>query len=298
MQLLYVNENTENTISPQTLQIELHKQFGKTRELFVYLIHFLIEVARYAEVDAKHRASKNITTQEDLNVNIKIAGNDILWQILENPSYQKVVEEDKPERYIDADLIKRFYLILIETPEYVEYVAGKSRERKKDREILEFLFNVILLPNEIFQEHVEDCFNNWEDDAEMLQQLVNNVLQKSSQDIHQIISNDKWQFAKSLLATVSEKKTYLMELIKPKLKNWDMDRVAVLDLILIQMGICEFLYFETIPTKVTINEYIDLAKEYSTLQSGQFVNGILDSIHKDLLAEGKIEKIDFNRKAH
>ena len=89
-----------------------------------------------------------------------------------------------------------------------------------------------------------------------------------------------------------------MELIKPKLKNWDMDRVAVLDLILIQMGICEFLYFETIPTKVTINEYIDLAKEYSTLQSGQFVNGILDSIHKDLLAEGKIEKIDFNRKAH
>lgn len=81
-----------------------------------------------------------------------------------------------------------------------------------------------------------------------------------------------------------------MELIKPKLKNWDADRIASLDLIILQMGVCEFLFFETIPTKVTINEYIDLAKEYSTVQSGQFVNGLLDNILKDLLAQNKITK--------
>jgi N utilization substance protein B len=81
-----------------------------------------------------------------------------------------------------------------------------------------------------------------------------------------------------------------MELIKPKLKNWDADRIATLDLIILQMGVCEFLYFETIPTKVTINEYIDLAKEYSTVQSGQFVNGLLDNINKELSAENKINK--------
>ena len=84
-----------------------------------------------------------------------------------------------------------------------------------------------------------------------------------------------------------------MELIKPKLMNWDAERIASLDMILMQMGVCEFLYFETIPTKVTINEYIDLAKEYSTPQSGHFVNGILDNIHKELTTENKIHKKNF-----
>ena len=87
-----------------------------------------------------------------------------------------------------------------------------------------------------------------------------------------------------------------MDLIKPKLQNWDVERIATLDMVLMQMGVCEFLYFETIPTKVTINEYIDLAKEYSTEQSGHFVNGILDSIHKDLETEGKLNKVEFRQK--
>ena len=91
-------------------------------------------------------------------------------------------------------------------------------------------------------------------------------------------------FAKELLQTVIDKKDYVAELIKARLKNWDPERIAVLDMILMQMGVCEFLYFPTIPPKVTINEYIDLAKDYSTAQSGHFVNGILDGIHKDLIS--------------
>ena len=81
-----------------------------------------------------------------------------------------------------------------------------------------------------------------------------------------------------------------MELIEPKLNNWDKERVALIDLLLLRMGVCELLYFPTIPTKVTINEYIDIAKQYSTPQSGQFVNGVLDNILKDLVKEGKIQK--------
>ena len=92
---------------------------------------------------------------------------------------------------------------------------------------------------------------------------------------------------------MQDKTDHTLELIKPKLKNWDADRIAALDLIILQMGVCEFLYFETIPTKVTINEYIDLAKAYSTVQSGQFVNGLLDNIHKELSAENKIHKRSF-----
>ena len=108
-----------------------------------------------------------------------------------------------------------------------------------------------------------------------------------------MLSNEKWEFAKGLVQAVLDKKTVTMDLIKPKLKNWDPDRIATLDMILMEMGVCEFLFFETIPPKVTINEYIDLAKDYSTQLSGQFVNGILDNIHKDLVRENKMHKINF-----
>jgi len=116
------------------------------------------------------------------------------------------------------------------------------------------------------------------------------------QNFQDFLSLEKRTFAKDLLNTVLDKNEETLELIKPKLKNWDADRIAALDLIILQMGVCEFLYFETIPTKVTINEYIDLAKAYSTPQSGQFVNGLLDNIHKELQQENKLDKRDFKQK--
>jgi N utilization substance protein B len=121
-------------------------------------------------------------------------------------------------------------------------------------------------------------------------------LQKpGSGDFKEMISGEKKDFAVNLLKTVQEKSEHLQTLIIPKLKNWDPERIAALDMILMKMGVAEFLYFETIPPKVTINEYIDLAKEYSTPQSGQFVNGILDNIHKELVAEGKMQKVDYKK---
>ena len=110
-----------------------------------------------------------------------------------------------------------------------------------------------------------------------------------------MISKDKWDFAKSLITTVLDKNEHLESFIFPKLKNWDAERIAALDMIIMKMGVAEFLYFETIPPKVTINEYIDIAKEYSTQQSGQFVNGILDNIHKELVQQNKLHKTDFKK---
>jgi N utilization substance protein B len=130
-----------------------------------------------------------------------------------------------------------------------------------------------------------------------MNQLVKNYIQKpGSFGINDMVGEEKRKFAIQLYETVIEKKEYLTSIIKPKLKNWDADRIALLDMILMQMGIAELLYFETIPPKVTINEYIDIAKEYSTQQSGQFINGILDNIHKELIAENKIHKIDYRQK--
>jgi len=143
---------------------------------------------------------------------------------------------------------------------------------------------------------MEENFSNWDDDGEMVIQLLANLLQKpGSGDFKEMISGEKKDFAVNLLKTVLEKSEHLQSLIIPKLKNWDPERIALLDMILMKMGVSEFLYFETIPPKVTINEYIDLAKEYSTPQSGQFVNGILDNIHKELVTQGKMQKVDYRK---
>ncbi|MEI7626810.1 MAG: transcription antitermination factor NusB [Bacteroidota bacterium] len=298
MQLLYMIESGHSPISFKNPVSQLQKHLDQTSDLFVYLIYFITEVARYAETSSAFRAAKNLPSEEDLNVNIKIAGNEILWQILETDSYKKAIEQYKPSLKIDRDLLKKVYLELAKSEKYTSYIHELSRDKSKEKEILKLIFTAFMLPNEDFINHIEELYSNWDDDAEMMDQLVLNYLHKpASYDLQQMIGAEKWEFAKTLLTTTIEKKEYTAELIKPKLKNWDAERIALLDMILMRLGVCELLYFDTIPTKVTINEYIDLAKEYSTAQSGQFVNGILDNIHKEFMDKGEIHKVNFKNKS-
>jgi N utilization substance protein B len=295
MQLLYALEAMEDTGKTDPVK-SLKKDLDASKELFVYLVFVITEIARFSEKYAVNRAAKNLPSHADLNVNIKVAGNQFVWKILESDAWKKEVAEFKPQLIENEDIIRKLYLELVETPEYKSYITEQQRDKGKERDILKLIFNNIMLPSETFTSHVEEHFNNWDDDAEMMQQLVGNYIQKpGSYDLKEMLTEDKWKFAKNLLLTTREKRDQVNEMIKPKLKNWDADRIALLDMIMMRMAICEFLYFETIPPKVTINEYIDIAKEYSTQQSGQFVNGVLDNIHKELLAEGKINKIDFNK---
>ncbi len=294
MQSLYTSDSITNDVNAADANKLLRKQFDLSRKLFLYLTYFLTEVARYAELDSVKKAGKHLPSEADLNINTKIAGNELLWKILEEPSFKGASGELKPEQLIDTGLLKKIYETLTHTEEYKDYITITARDKKAEKKILEFIFTNLMLPNEDFINHVEEHFINWDDDAEMMNVLMLNFLQKPHQvNFNEMVSREKMEFAQDLLRTVIEKKEVSMELLKPKLKNWDAERIATLDLIIIQMGICEFLYFETIPTKVTINEYIDLAKEYSTPQSGQFINGILDNIHKELTAEGKIQKKSF-----
>jgi transcription antitermination protein NusB len=291
MQTLYSIDSMNGDVKPGEAVNILTRKIDQSRQIFTYLVYFITEVARYSETDARQKASKHLPTAADLNINTKIAGNELLWKILEIPSFKKAVADIKPERIIDPELLKKVYLQLVGSPEYAEYIEEQNRNPKGEKEMLELIFTNLMLPNEDFITHVEEHFIHWDDDAEMMNQLVQNFLNKPAQaDFGEILSKEKWDFARSLLQTVIGKKELSMELIKPKLKNWDAERIAALDLIILQMGVCEFLFFETIPTKVTINEYIDLAKAYSTVQSGQFVNGLLDNIHKELQAENKIHK--------
>jgi N utilization substance protein B len=298
MQCIYAGEAESVILTENDAIPLLNKYLDQAANLFTFSIFLLTEVAKYAEIHAKNKASKHLPTQDDLNINVKIAGNTILWQILESKSFQAAVKKGKYELLINQDLVKKIYLRLSESEIYQTYIQELSREKKTEKELLSYIFTDLIMADDDVTEFLEELFIQWDDDAEMIYQMVLNFLSKpGTLDTKDIIGNEKYNYALSLLKTTIQKKDFTLEIIKPKLNNWDADRIAQLDMIIIRLGICEFLYFETIPTKVTINEYIDIAKSYSTQQSGQFVNGILDSIHKELLAEGKLKKIDFKKQA-
>ncbi|HVZ97399.1 MAG TPA: transcription antitermination factor NusB [Chitinophagaceae bacterium] len=294
MQTLYSIESVSSEIRAGEPRRILRQNIEQSRNLFTYLVYFIAELARFAEKDAAKRAQKHLPTASDLNINTKIAGNEIIWAILENDSFQKSADHFKIKSLIDDDLVKKLYQLLIRSAEYEEYIQLPSRDKKSEKKIIEFIFSNLMLPEEAFISSLEERYMNWDDDAEMMIVLMNGLLQKPSAfNFREIAGKEKMEFATELLQCVIDKKEYCLELIKPKLKNWDPERIAALDMILMEMGVCEFLYFETIPPKVTINEYIDLAKEYSTEQSGHFVNGMLDNIHKELAAQDKIHKKNF-----
>ena len=194
-------------------------------------------------------------------------------------------------------MVKSIFRQLVESPEYKVYILEESREKAQETAILKFIFGELILKSSNTIETIESHFSNWDDDGDMIIGFMLNYFQKpGSVDFLDLVGDEKMKFAQDLLQTAIEKKEVTEALIVPKLKNWDPERIAVIDMILLRLGVCELLYFDTIPTKVSINEYIDLAKEYSTEQSGHFVNGILDSIHKELVGNGQIQKISHKAK--
>lgn len=271
----------------------LVEKIQRSSDLFSLMLLYISKVAQYSETSARQRASKYLPTQEDLEVNTKIAGNTFLWDLLGNTTFQEKVKEDKLERFIDEEWVKKIYRSLVNADLYKEYTAEQSRNAATEKQIMQHIWKKEILDNEDFQEYIGDEWSGWEDDKEMVVMLVENYF-RSHKNVNflQFISAEKREYAYSLLKTVLQKEEHLMELIRPKLKNWDAERVAIIDMILLKMGVAELLYFPTIPTKVTINEYIEIAKNYSTPQSGQFVNGVLDNLLKELTTANKIRKID------
>jgi N utilization substance protein B len=293
MQVLYMLESNIQGTSTTLL----NKEFDKSRNLFVFLVHLIHQVALYAEVEAQQRASKNLPDQADLSVNIKIAGNTIVWQTIESDAFKKAVEIVKPQQWVADDLVKNLFRQLSESNEYKAYITEDNRDKAKEKEILKYIFGTVILGTENAVDFIDEHFTNWEDEGDMMISMVLNYIQKpGSINFLDLVGAEKMKFATDLLQTAIDKKTISEDIIKPKLKNWDPERIAMIDMILLRLGVCELVYFDTIPTKVTINEYIDLAKDYSTEQSGHFVNGILDSIHKELVGNGKIQKVSHKAK--
>lgn len=296
MQTLYTLSATEPESKDQAttagLKI-LNEKLSLSLELFTTIIAYVNGVAQYAETDARVRSSKYMPTEADRNVNTKIAGNSFIWKTLENETYQQKLKSSPIGENLNQDWVKKLYQQLCATPQYQEYIAADSRESKSEKAIIRYIWTDLMIQNEDFQSFLVDEVAGWEDDRDMIYILMDNYFKNSSGiNFMALLSGEKLDYAKTLLTTAIDKAGYCMELIEPKLINWEADRVAQIDLILLRLGVCELLYFPTIPTKVTINEYIEIAKQYSTPQSGHFVNAVLDKILKDLEKEHQINKQD------
>lgn len=273
----------------------LDEKLNRSLESFTAGILYAISIAQYAEKDAHIKASKYIAVAEA--VNTKIAGNEFIWQVLSNETFTAKVKEAKLDRLIDEEWVKKLYLQLVQSETYMEYISLEERNAKSEKAIIRYIWEELILKNETLQEIFADEMPGYEDDREMIAMLMENFF-RSHQKVNflDLLSGEKKEYAYDLLRTALDKQEYTMELIEPKLKNWEAERIAQIDLILLRLGVCELLYFPTIPTKVTINEYIEVAKMYSTPQSGQFVNGVLDNIRKDLEKAGQINKQERTKK--
>lgn len=275
----------------------LNDKLGQVLDLFTTSVLYTIRIAQYADFDARQRASKYITTADDRNADKRIATNSFAQGVVANASFEAKVKADKLERFIDEDFTKKAFQRLSKSAEYSTYIAATQHTPVADRDIMQYIWEHIIFANEDVQSQFTDDLPGWEDDSELIAMLMQNFFKSSSKvDFQKLLSGEKKEYAHDLLQAVIDKDDVCMELITPKLTNWDKERVAIIDMLLLRMGVCEFLFFPTIPTKVTINEYIDIAKQYSTPQSGQFINGVLDNILKDLVKEDRISKIDRQKK--
>lgn len=292
--------NHDSLASTKELPLEIREskkllaeKINRSAALFHLLLTYICNIAQYAKTDAKKRASKYLVTEEDKNVDTRLAENKILAKLWQEKSFQEQRAGLNIDGYIHEDWVRKLFKQLAATDAYQQYIDEKENSFSSDKNIMLFIWNEIIFTNEPFISDLSDDWINWEDDSSLMAILIGNYFNKpGSINFLHFISEEKKEYADSLLRTVIEKQDFLLQSIRPKLKNWEADRIAQIDMVLLQMGLAEFLFFPTIPVKVTINEYIDIAKNYSTDQSGQFVNGVLDNLRKDLLSENKLRKVE------
>lgn len=293
MQSIYAYSQ-DNTMSLQDAQDMYRNRVGQSFELYLFALHFLTVLASNAKEDKKQRRDKYLPGEKDKAFDDVFYKNEMLRSIYKNAYFEKKVKQNQFDDKFDKDLAKQLYKEFAKTEEYLPY-ATKSEHTNEDHiEILHDLLR-FLKGHETFNEIMEDAYANWVDDRS----LVVGTLKKTFKSLpiegkyfekHYPAKDTVKEFGEQLFLKVQSKDDELVEIIEPTLENWDLERLAMVDMICLKMAIAELLFFPTIPIKVTINEYVELVKNYSTDKSKEFINGILDKVMKDLKKSGRINK--------
>ncbi len=296
MQSVYAMQQSHNTDlvkEEKFLKFSIQKMF----DLYVLNFQLLLEVQKLAHKKIELSKKKILATKEDLNPNTRFIDNTLLNQIRESVSLEGYVELNKLDNWeLDAEYVKIVWEELNKSDFYKEYMASDDSSYNTEKNFVITFFKEIIAPNEKLADYFEDKMISWVDDIPFVNTWVVKTLNKQKATSPFVLGKlykdeeDKI-FTSDLFKKVVLNQHKYDEDIKEKTPNWETDRIADIDMILIKMAITEFLHFSSIPSRVTINEYIELAKDYSTNKSGYFINGVLDKLSKDYQESNKMVKI-------
>jgi len=266
--------------------------------LYLLLMSLLIEVHKRAEDHQEKSSKKHLATKEEKNPNMKLVNNQVLQMLRDNVLLQDELEKNKINNWeLDSEYIEIIFKELKTSDLYAEYMQTKTTTFKEDRKFITDVFSDIIAPNNKLYEYLEDKNLTWIDDLPVVNTAILKLLRKvKDQSLATYFlpklykdSEDK-DFAVDLFKKTLLNQAKFLEIIQDKTQNWDTDRIAKLDIVLLKMAICEIQKFPSIPVKVTINEYLEIAKEYSTPKSSIFINGILDKLVKEYIDSDTLNK--------
>ncbi|MEG1555194.1 MAG: transcription antitermination factor NusB [Bacteroidales bacterium] len=266
--------------------------------LFLYFFSIFPEIRRYRLNKFEDIRGKINPTFEDLNPNTKFVDNEVLNQIENNTILNKLWKEHKVNWTNETDFIIQIYQEIIELDEYKQYMNSEYRSYQEDKKLILDILEKVFVESQLLHWYFQEKNVHWFDDYnDALMMMYKNIsaFKENQNGQCKIVSlfkdEEDVSFYKTLFRKTLINNNEYEKIIEDKLQNWELERVMGLDMILMKMALCEFLEFPTVPVKVTINEYIELSKTYSSAKSRLFINGLLDKIIFDLKREGRLNKI-------
>lgn len=275
----------------------LHYSISKVYDLYILMLSLLIEVRNLADEHLEIGKKKFLATSEDINPNQKFIKNRVLLLLKDNQFIDEYLKNHKLNNWKeDSEYVRFIWDQIRESKTYREYIKSEKLSFGNDREFLIKIFKEIIAPSDKLFDYYESQNISWVDDIPFVNTLIIKLFSQINENKNfikkTIYSNDDdKQFVSDLFNKMALHHADFIDDIDKKTPNWDTDRIAEIDLILLKMALVEFVYFPSIPVRVTINEYIEIAKDYSTSKSGFFINGVLDKLSKEYIASNKLKKI-------
>ena len=281
-----------------TAEKELFFSLSKAYDMYNYLLLLMVEITKQAERKQSAAKSKLLPTAEELYPNTKFVDNRFIAQLEVNKQLLEFSETQKKTWENESEFIKSLCEKIMDSDIYKEYMASETSSYEEDRELWRKIYKRIIFNNPELDQVLEDQSLYWNDDKEIVDTFVLKTIKRfdekngAKQELLPEFKDEEDQdFARRLFRRTILNADYYRHLISENTRNWDLDRVAFMDVIIMQIALAEILSFPNIPVSVSLNEYVEIAKLYSTPKSGSFINGTLDGIVNVLKEENKLNKI-------
>ena len=297
VQILYSYYKSDSKSLP-VAEKELFHSIEKTYDLYYHLLQLSIEITRYASDKIETKRNRLRPAPEDLNPNTRFIDNSFIAQLTKNVQFNEYLTSHKLSWVNYPEIIKELFEEVICTEFYSDYMTAESVDYAADKDIWRKIFKKVILQNEELDDSIQDQSIYWTDDIEMVISFVIKTIKRfdsakgEEQELLPMFKDQEdIDFASKLIRSVLTKGPVLREMIDLNTKNWEIDRIAFMDIVIMEVALAELMDFPTIPVNVTLNEYIEIAKTYSTEKSGTFINGVLDNIVGELKKENKLIKV-------